>query len=418
MSEIENPSSEHVETSGRRQDSVLVDQVADWLIRRALGESDLSTLMAGCCDRLYAAGIPIRRAHTAFRTLHPLLWAMGLRWERGEGVESLGFRHDESPELWQRTPHYFMMQSGIQSLRRRLVGPEALLDFDLLRELQVQGYTDYFAFVEAFDDAGQDGVVGSWATDRPSGFSDGDLRALARIQQRLAVAFKVAIREQIARNVVDAYLGPEAGRQVLNGYIQRGDHESIHAVIWYGDLRHSTHLSETISPAAYLGMLNSYFDCTAGAVLEEGGEVLLLLGDAVLAIFRTGGQDGDARSAAARALAAAEEAERRMRALNAGRAQRDEPVLEFGVGLHVGDVMYGNIGVPERLQFTVIGSAVNEVARLEGLTKELDRPLLVSRAFADLCPRPWSSLGSYPRPGVPEPLEVLAPAEEAGEVGA
>lgn len=415
MSEIENEVTGLSEAEGRRQESVLIDQVADWLIRRALGESDVGMLLAGCCNRLFAAGVPIRRVHIAFRTLHPLLWAMGLRWERGKNIESMGFRHDESPEQWQRTPHFFMMQSGVRLLRRRLSGLEAQLDFDILHELQAQGYTDYLAFVEAFDDRGEDGVIGSWATDRSTGFSDNELRSLVRIQQRLAVAFKVAIREQIARNMVDTYLGPEAGRQVLSGQIQRGDHESIHAVIWYSDLRHSTHMSETLSPDAYLAMLNAYFDCTAGAVLEEGGEVLLLLGDAVLAIFRTGMQGTEAATAAARAMAAAKEAERRMAELNAARTARREPALDFGVGLHVGEVMYGNIGVPERLQFTVIGSAVNEVARLEGLTKELGRPLLVSRAFADLLPGDWSSLGSYARSGVPDPLEVLAPVKSPAQ---
>jgi adenylate cyclase len=392
---------------GRRQGSVLIDQVADWLMERALGTTEQTALLAGCCDRLFAAGIPISRVHIAYRTLHPVMQAMGLRWRHGEGIETLGFRHDEGPEEFQRSPHFFMIRSGISLLRRRLTGPEAETDFDMLVELQAEGYTDYLAFVEAFDDQVDDGIIGSWVSSRPDGFNETDIGSLLRIQQRLAVAFKAAIREQITRNIVDTYLGPEAGRQVLSGQIQRGDHESIHAVIWYGDLRDSTHMSETLSPDAYLAMLNSYFDCTAGSVIAEGGEVLLLLGDAVLAIFRTG--EDAAAQAAARALAAAQRAQAAIADLNRRREEAGEAALACGIGLHVGEVMFGNIGVPERLQFTVIGPAVNEVARLEDLAKELGRPVLASRAFVALCGGDWQSLGRFPRPGVPQPIEVLAP---------
>ena len=391
----------------QRQGSVLIDKLADWLMQRALGECDLATLLQGCCERLHAAGVPVSRVHIAYRTLHPVMQAMGLRWRRGQGIETLAFRHADAPDEFRRSPQYAMIQSGVDLMRRRLVGPEAETDFEMLAQLKAEGYTDYLGFVQAFDTQAREGIIGSWVSSRPEGFSETDVAALLRIQQRLAVAFKVMIREQITFNVVDTYLGPAAGRQVLSGQIQRGDHESFHAVIWYGDLRHSTHMSETLSPDAYLAVLNAYFDCTAGAVIAEGGEVLLLLGDAVLAIFRI--RDGNTGAAAERAFAATVRAQETMADLNRSRQSTGAVPLAFGVGLHVGEVMFGNIGVPERLQFTVIGSAVNEVARLEGLTKELDRPVLASRAFVALCGGEWQPLGHFPRPGVPEPLEVLAP---------
>ena len=215
------------------------------------------------------------------------------------------------------------------------------------------------------------GVIGSWLTDRPGGFTDNEVRALLRIQSRLAVTFKVLIKSQIADNILNTYLGPDAGRQVLSGQIQRGDYESIHSVIWYSDMRNSTPLADTLSPEDFFAMVNGYFDCTAGAVIESGGEVLRFIGDAVLAIFPIRKGNLTEKQACQKAMRAMREAERRVRRLNTERARNDQPLVEYGLGLHVGDVMYGNIGVPERLEFSVIGPAANETARLESLTKEI-----------------------------------------------
>ena len=391
---------------GEARGAVLIDQVADWLMDRALDRTEMEALIAGCCQRLHGAGVSLVRAHVAFRTLHPVLQARGFTWHRGGGVETTGFRHDVDTGLFARSPHHHMLESGVSLFRRRLTGDEALLDFDVLSDLKDAGGTDYLAYIVAFETGSGDGIIGSWASDRPGGFSDGDIRALLRIQRRLAVAYKVAIKERIAQDVLAAYLGPEAGARVLSGQIRLGDHERIHAVIWLSDLRRSTALAAALPTEDYLAALNGYFDCTAGAVLEAGGEVLLLLGDAVLAIFRT---DQGAGDAAERALAAAAAAEARLRALNAERAGRGEAALAFGIGLHVGDVVYGNIGVAERLQFTVTGAAVNEVARLEALTKELERPVLASGAFAELVKRAWEQLGRHQGRGLPTPIEVLAP---------
>ena len=251
--------------------------------------------------------------------------------------------------------------------------------------------------------------MGSWATDRSSGFSEEDLRVFGRVQRRYAVSCKVQIQERITRNLLETYLGPDAGARVLDGQIRRGDGERIHAVIWYSDMRDSTRLADRLDPHAFMELLNRYFECTAGAVIAGGGEVLRFVGDAVLAIFpiRDGGDD--ARTAAERALAAARDAEHRLSRTNEGLAETGADPIGFGLGLHVGDVMYGNIGVPERLEFSVIGPAANEVARIEDLTKELGRRVLLSAAFAAAAGARCESLGPHRLRGVGAPVEVFAP---------
>jgi len=216
----------------------------------------------------------------------------------------------------------------------------------------------------------------------------------------------VQIKQQIAHTVLATYLGMDAGRQVLEGQIRRGDGEMLHAVIWYSDLRDSTRLADSLAADEYLKTVNSYFECTAGAVLANGGEVLRFIGDAVLAIFPI--RDGGSKSACELAMAAARDADARLAAVNRERANRNLEALDYGLGLHVGDVMFGNIGVPERLEFSVIGPAANEVARIESLTKTLGRRTLASAEFSRGVPGSWESTGEHALKGVGEPLEVMA----------
>ena len=392
----------------------LIDAVADWLMTQALGETEMEALIDGCSNRLRAAGIPLLRSHVAFRTLHPLLEAVSLTWRRGQGVETTGHPHGSGDlEQWRQGPYHHMMETEIPYLRRRLEGPEAVRDFPILDALHGEGATDYLAYMVEFggivaDEGLRAGICGSWTTDRESGFSDSDLRSLLRIQRRLAVACKVTIKEQIARNVVTTYLGPEAGNQVLQGHIKRGDGETVHAVVWLSDLRDSTRMADTMKVDDFLRVLNGYFECTAGAVLAHGGEVLMFIGDAVLAMFPIRDGAASAPAACEAALAAARDAKARLAAFNRERAGTEVDTLSFGLGLHVGDVVYGNIGVPDRLQFTVVGAAANEVARLEDLTKPLDRRILASAEFADNLPIAWESLGVHELKGVGQRREVFA----------
>ncbi len=392
---------------------VLVDAVAEWLATEALtGGSTVETLIEGACQRLSAAGLPIWRGYVAFQTLHPLFRAMAVTWRRDQGVSSVGFGHDtpaDTPQILD-SPIRYLQKSRLPFLRRRLVGPEAQLDFPVLAEVREQGGTDYLAYSIAFDRDVTSGIFGSWATDRPSGFSEDELRALMRIQRRLGVACKVSILEQTTRTILSTYLGPGAGAQVLRGQIKRGDHQTIHAAIWYSDLRDSTGLGEALTPEAYLKALNDYFECSAGAVIESGGEVLLLLGDAVLAIFPVGKGQRAVRRACAAAVRAAGEAERRLVALNGRREAAGEPKLAFDLALHLGNLTFGNIGVPERLQFTVIGPAANEVARIHAVGRLLARSIVVSGDFARQLPVvEWTSLGHHALRGIAGEREVFTP---------
>lgn len=392
--------------------SGLIDPIADWLMTQALGEATMEQLVEGCCRRLWAAGIPLQRGYVAYRTLHPLFTGVGHIWRRDEELETRRYQREQRSRTFDKSPHGVMLKTGTPFLRRRLTGPNAVLDFPVVTELCDEGATDYLAFIGPFVEDGADGIIGSWTTDRQTGFSDDDIKALMRIQRRLAVACKVTIKDQTARNVLAAYLGAKASAEVLSGTIKRGDGRTMHTVLWYSDLRDSTRISETMAADAFFDLLNAYFECTAGAVLAEGGQVTLLIGDAVLGIFPVDGRDLDEPAACAAAFAAARRATERFAELNQRREAKGLEPLGFGLGLHVGDVKYGNIGVPERLQFDVIGAAVNEVVRLEGLTKSLGRHVLATAEFAQCLPVAWDSLGQHRLRGVGSLREIFAlPAE-------
>ena len=389
-----------------RQGGGLIDTLADWLMSQALGETDMETLIDGCCNRLAAAGIPLSRAYLAFRTLHPLFAGFGYTWQRGQGVTMESYSFDQQGDEYRRSPVHHMETTGIPYLRRRLTGAEALLDFPMLEGLMKRGATDYMGYLVPF--SADDGIIGSWASDRESGFHDSDIAALQRIQRRLAVASKVIIREQKTRNILNAYFGVNAADRILSGHIRRGDVERINAVIWYSDLRGSTPLADRMSAEAYLDVLNAYFESTAGAVIAHGGEVLLLIGDAVLAIFPIH-RESSLRQACEAAMDAAKDAQKRLLECNKRREDNGEEALAFGVALHVGEVVYGNIGLPERLELTVVGAATNEASRLQGLTKELARPVLVSDGFAQNLNLDWEPMGKHELRGVAAPQAVFAP---------
>jgi adenylate cyclase len=400
--------------------NVMIDAVTDWLMAQALHEPSIEEVVRGTAARVDAAGIPLLRLHISFNLLHPLYQAMGLTWRRGAElqVDHFPYRDPAENAPWRHSPFVAMIRDGLTALRRRLVGSEAQLDFPVLKDLAAEGATDYFAFAVPFGDAAAgrgvaNGLAGSWVTDRPGGFTDADIRALMRVQRRLAVACRMNIRGAVADNVVRTYLGRDAGRRVLSGQIKRGDGETLRAVIWYSDLRDSTEMSAALDRGQYIEVLNEYFACTAGIVQEAGGEILNFIGDAVLAIFPVA-NGAPAEATCRLALDAARAARAKLAEINRERARRGQRPLAYGLALHLGDVMFGNIGTPDRLAFSVIGPTVNEVARLESLTKSLKRGLVVSAAFAAACPAKWESLGRHEIRGVAKPIEVMTPAEDAG----
>ncbi|MEX0921149.1 MAG: adenylate/guanylate cyclase domain-containing protein [Rhodovibrionaceae bacterium] len=388
----------------------LIDEVASWLMSQALEDSQLEETVLGCFDRLYAAGIPLFRCFVAFRTLHPLYRARSIVWRRGAGeLEIANFSRAESEgEGFTRSPHYFMLSKNIANMRRHFTGADALLDFDIFEELRDQGASDYLAFLIPFGGGDQRGLLGSWTTDRPDGFTEHEVRDLQRIAKRLGVVCKGMIESQVTRNIVSAYFGGNAGKRILGGSIGRGDAESLTGAIWYADLRNSTALADRLPPEVYLETLDSYFESTAGAVMEEGGEVLLMIGDAVLAVFATDDSRVQGAQACAAAARAAENALKRIAAVNLERGHAGAEPLKFGVGLHYGSFMFGNIGTPERLEFTAVGGAINEAARLEALSKELKLPIVASEAFASQVPESWQDRGLHSLRGVAHELRVFA----------
>ncbi len=414
-----NPKLDPVESISHQETdrgNPLIDALADWLVSQALQDSPLVEIFEGTCKRLYAAGIPVARSHITFRVLHPLYQAQALHWQRDRGAELHRYVHGEDLDDWRKSPLHHMLAHSVPYLRRRLTGDSAILDFELLEELKEQGFTDYFAFLVVFDGNFDvelsNGIVGSWCTDRNNGFTNADIRSLQRVEQRLAVAFKINIQSQLTANILSAYLGPGAGKQVLSGQIKRGDGETIRAVIWYSDMRDSTRLADSMSGPAFLQALNQYFEATAGAVLMHGGDVLRFIGDAVLAIFPIGSEQ-EAAAPCRLALQAASDAEENLSIANSERASRGEETLDFGLGLHVGEVLFGNIGVPERVEFSVIGPAANEVARLESLTKTLKSRVLVSETFANNLSMDWIPAGQFELRGVGAPVSVYTLPERS-----
>jgi adenylate cyclase len=384
---------------------VLCSAIVEWLADQALQDSEPATLCNELCQRLRGVGMPLVRLHVAFRVLHPLYDASTLNWTAGKGVIVEHFRPEQSEdERFRRGPLGHILAHRLPVLRRRLTGDTALLDFDVLDELRAMGGTDYIAFTVGFDRKEGSGLICSWLGDRASGFTDDEIVQLQRITRELGIALKSKIERNVARNIAHAYLGKRAGQAVLNGSIRRGDGEKITAALWYSDLRRSTELSDRLSAEAFLDVLGRYFEMTAASVLDHGGEVVSLIGDAVLGLFRI---EGAAEEACGRALAAANEA-RRLLSLPSPEA---DVAFDFGISLHLGEVIYGNVGVPERLQFTLVGSAVNEVVRVQDLTKRLGHPILATAPFAGAVACPWRPLGEHSLRGLDKPMPILTPAQ-------
>ena len=408
-------------------DRPLIDEIGEWLIDQALAEPDIAAMFEQTCRRLDGAGVPLARARLTWRTLHPLFRAETVLWRRREGIEFEQFRHaEEASEEWLRSPMKYMLDSRIDTLRRHLDGPNERIDFDMTRELQAEGYTDYLAVITGLDGQedlpdserilfsgpGEDtddgkGIIVTWAADRPGGFSDDDIRALQEIQRRFAVACKTVIQSRIARTITETYLGRDAGRQVLSGSIKLGDGRRLQAVVWYADLRRSTPMADAMPAEDFLRMLNEYFVHTAGAVLAEGGEVLDFIGDAVLAIFPYECEI-TATEASQRARRAMSAALANLARYNVERSTNALPPLEFGVGLQAGEVTFGNIGLEARLTFSAIGSVINEAARIEHMTKTIGLPGLATERIARHDPDAWVSVGSHSLTGISTPCELYA----------
>ena len=385
----------------------LTSDVVAWLTNEGRRISDRTAFVEALAERLNAAGAGITRMTTGVPLLHPLVYSSSYLWEIGKpAFERLFMESPEGHVDYQVSPFRTVYESG-ESVRRRLDGPEDFFDFPILKDLKTEGITDYVVLPLPFADGST--KAASFATDRDGGFEDSSLALFHAIAPTLALVVEVQALRRTAETLLNTYLGRQTGRRVLNGQVRRGDGDDIHAVIWFCDLRGSTPLADALGRRAFLDLLNLFLECIAGAVLDHGGEVLRFIGDAGLAIFPIPDSDGEsgAAEACANAISAAKEAMVRIAAVNEGQRAAGRPEIAYGIGLHLGDVMYGNIGAPERLEFTVIGAAVNEAARIEGLTKDLGVSVVASESVARRHEAAWESLGRHLLRGVAEAQEVF-----------
>ena len=357
------------------------DPLARWFVTEAYRIVDTAALIAAAGDQLVRAGIPLYRLACFQRTLHPEFLGKGYFWRRGQGVEVVDAQHGlltDVEYLDNPLPPVFERRETVR-VRLERVEPQA----PILRQLKDEGATDYVALPLVFSTGHVDAL--SVVSDRPGGFSRADLDRMYLLQFAFARIVEVHSLRDTAANLLDAYVGRAAGQRILAGDVTRGGGQTIEAVIWYCDLRGFTRLSDSLPRDVVVALLNDYFGAMGSAVANADGEILKFMGDGLLAMFPVGDSSRRAETVA-RAAAAAIAAGEAIAVLNLRRAAVGEPVARFGLALHVGEVMFGNIGASARLDFTVVGPAVNHAARLEKLCSTLGRPVVLSAAFAALLP--------------------------------
>jgi adenylate cyclase len=388
-------------------------ELTGWIVRAAVAGEGETEILAGLCERLNAAGLSLVRASLACNLLDPEADARGVRWLRHSGGVEESFPRDNqdwAAENWDRSPFRFLVESGERTFRRRLDASYAQGEFPLLDRFQSEGATDYVALARRVGEGvllgGGQGLVASWSTDAPAGFTEAQIDLLARIMPELTLIMMFRTNHRNARTLITTYLGSDAAARVLAGNIVRGRADPIRAVVWHSDLVGFTRISDNESAATVLALLNDYAEAQVEQIEAHGGHVLKFIGDGILAIFP---QD-DTALACRHALDAAVELRARIAALNQRRSATVLPVTDTHVALHLGEVLYGNLGSARRLDFTVLGPAVNEAARIEALCGSLEQPIIVSSAFAEAAGDARSrlvSLGRYAMKGVGRAQELF-----------
>jgi adenylate cyclase len=389
-------------------------EIGEWIVSATLAGTNEVAILTGIGERLNAAGVSLVRVSVATDLLDPTFDGRGVRWLRDEGgVEETFERNDEGTivsEDFPQSPFGFLLRSGQPTLRRRLDSTYRRGEFQMLDKFQDHGATDYLAFSVRVGETIRlgvgEGITASWTTDAPDGFRGTQVELLAGIMPALTLAFMLRTTHRDARTLLTTYLGRHAADRVLAGNIVRGRAEPIRAVVWFSDLVGFTRISDNASADQVLALLNDYAQAQVEEIEAHGGHVLKFIGDGILAIF----PDDDTTIACARALDAAAKMRQRIAALNVRRAASDLPVTDTHLALHAGELLYGNLGGPRRLDFTVLGSAVNEAARIEALCASLDQTVVVSWAFAEAAGEARSrlvSLGRYAMKGIARPQELF-----------
>jgi adenylate cyclase len=367
------------------RDREIVQRISNWLIDQGLMGSDFETILSGFCEKLADAGVTFQRAMIGMRTLHPSVDAKTFIWNpSGEVLSESQIIDGRDGSDWRQSPLYEMIETGDHAVRFRLDGEDEEFEYPILAALKAEGATDYLARVTRFTvgdmQSVETGLISSWTMDRPGGFTDHDIALLDRLIPRLALTAKTLLTQEIAVNMLDTYVGPDAGRRIMGGDIHRGSLDVIRAVLVYADLRGFTRMTDSVGRDGLAPMLDAYFDEMVPPVTERGGQVLKFMGDGLLATFNL--EDQPHNSICSVALQAGVQTLLRVNALNERRRAEGLPVMELDIALHLGDVLYGNVGAADRQDFTVIGPAVNEASRIEVLCQELGHHLLVSETFA------------------------------------
>ncbi|MGJ4904493.1 adenylate/guanylate cyclase domain-containing protein [Bradyrhizobium sp. HKCCYLRH2060] len=383
----------------------LGDEVVDWLTSGTRDERFIDNIFAQMCIRLQRAGIPVKRASLHVQINHPQWLGARILWSDGmESSEINRVDYDVGSRSEFIGSPVSEVYNGADEIRENLARDPALgRQHGIYDDMRAQGLTDYVAW-PIFHTLGKRHCV-TFATDQRGGFDHAEIGALKRLLPVLALVSEIRIKNRLARTLLETYVGPHAGEMVLAGATRRGSGETVSAAIMICDLRDFTKISDNWPRDDVIDLLNGYFDAMVEPITEHGGEILKFIGDGLLAIFPLS-QPG----ACENLLHAVTGARQAMAALNARHAEGGRAPLRYGIGIHVGDVMYGNIGSRTRLDFTVIGPAVNMASRMEALTKQVGRPVLMSRAFAELVEGPFAleRVGEYPVRGFNDPIELFA----------
>ncbi|KWV51752.1 adenylate cyclase [Bradyrhizobium macuxiense] len=384
-------------------------EINKWLVDGARSAPTPSQMMAECCERLVRAGLPLWRVGVFVRTLHPEIAGRNFIWKPGAEVElgTVDYQILDSPEFI-ASPLVIVFRQGLE-VRARVDDP-ASARFPIVEDLRAEGVTDYLALPLVY----MDGFINasSWTTRQPGGFTEEQVNAIRSLTVPLARYIEIITLRRTATLLLDTYVGNRAGERIMGGQIRRGHADTMDAAIWLSDLRGFTALSDRLPAATIVEILNLYFDCQVAAIRAHGGEVLKFMGDGLLAVFPVDEYLGDEAQVCSRVLNAARESRAGVEALQFPNGEVVER-FRFGVALHLGNVLYGNIGGGNRLDFTCIGPAVNLAARLEKIAGRLGRTVVASERFAGICNGDWSDLGEFPIAGFSKAERVYGLHDEA-----
>jgi adenylate cyclase len=385
-----------------------VDEVTHWLIGGARSAPTPNRVLSDLCERLVAAGVPLWRVGVFVQTLHPDALGRSFIWRPGEDVviNTAGFDLPES-DRFRQSPLAILYVSG-HEVRYRLDDPESRR-FPFFDDMREEGVTDYIALPLPFTEGSMHAT--SWTTKAVGGFTDEQLATLRRIIPPFARLAEIFALRRTAATLLDTYVGNRAGERIMAGQIRRGHAESMQAAIWLSDLRGFTALSDRLAAPIVVDILNQYFDCQVPAIRKHGGEILKFMGDGLLAVFPIAEDGRNLGEVCARVLEAAREAKASVDAMEYPSSEGIER-FRFGVALHIGEILFGNIGGMSRLDFTCIGPAVNLAARLEKIAGKLSRTVVASSAFAGVSATGWTDLGEFPIAGFSRAQRVFGLQDE------